>query len=286
VLLGLVTIFPGALALASALLLLARIKSGYRESGSFAQTSALDVHGLALALGLVTLHTNPFANTRYIAVAGIGSLLLLLFHPISPKAGRLLLAVVLFGMLVAYPLANVFRGDQDARYASGLSAFGSADFDGFQQEINSFQFERDNGHTWGLYTVSALGFFVPRSVWHAKARPASIDVSAHRGYVFQNLSLPFQGELFLEFGWPGLILITGGIALLIRRVDDAWVRAPSSRVGQLAPYVAVSALSVIRGPLGSNGPVYLSTLGLLYLGLNGRWLPAEGGDVPPRTRTV
>ena len=42
---------------------------------------------------------------------------------------------------------------------------------------------------------------------------------------------------------------------------------PESRLALLAPYACLAAVSMIRGPIGSNGPVYLTNLGLIGLGL-------------------
>ena len=52
-----------------------------------------------------------------------------------------------------------------------------------------------------------------------------------------------------------------------RRCDEAWTADPRSGLAMLTPYASLAALSIIRGPIGSNGPVYLTNLGLIALGL-------------------
>ena len=49
-------------------------------------------------------------------------------------------------------------------------------------------------------------------------------------------------------------------------MDTQWLLSPDSRAA-LVPYASLAMLGVLRGPLGSNAPVYLTTLGLLFLGV-------------------
>ncbi|MGY1652036.1 hypothetical protein [Geodermatophilus sp. SYSU D01119] len=262
---ALVSILPGALATAVAYLALLRVIHQVKTR-SWAQVDAVDALVLALGLTLVVLFANPFVNTRALSAAALGSLVLVLTRPRSRRSGLVLAAALLTATLVAYPAANAFRGE-DVTYATGFDAFAGQDFDGFQQSVNAVAFVRDVGHSWGNYTVSGVLYVVPRSVWEDKATPASIDVAAHRGYAFTNLSLPFHTELYVDFGVLGMCVILFGIAAAARRCDLAWTRAPDSGLALLVPYASLAVLSIIRGPIGSNAPVYLTNLVLIGLGL-------------------
>ena len=63
----------------------------------------------------------------------------------------------------------------------GLDAYTTYDFDGFQQTVNSVYYAHVHGHTWGYHLVSALLFWVPRSIWKGKAFAAGNAVAASRG---------------------------------------------------------------------------------------------------------
>ena len=108
---------------------------------------------------------------------------------------------------------------------------------------------------------------MPRSIWESKARPASIGVAEHRGYEFTNLSLPFHSEMNMEFGVIGMVLVMLLLGYFLGRIDQSWQVAPLSRAALMAPYISMAMLGVIRGPLGANVPVWLTVVGLLYLGL-------------------
>jgi hypothetical protein len=177
-----------------------------------------------------------------------------------------LAGITLLGVVFLYPLANLFRGNGGGS-KTGATVFASIDFDGFQQVINSVAYVRDTGHSDGHYVLSALLFFVPRSLWASKATPASIDVATHRGYAFTNLSLPLDAELFIDFGAVVMILILLTAGTVLGRMDTLWLVAPASRSALMVPYLGVAMLGVIRGPLGSAAPVYLTVIGLLFIAI-------------------
>lgn len=270
---ALISHLPTALAVASAYLLLVRLRVQAPARGGWSRVLLVDGVLFALALGLVAIFANPFSSTRAIAATAIAPLIILLLQPRSRRAGRYVAAVVVLATFLAYPVANIFRG-AEAGTDSGFAVLATEDFDGFQQVVNSIDFARDEGHSLGHYLLSAGLYFVPRSMWEGKADPASIDVATHRGYWFTNLSLPFHAEMFVEFGIVGMVLVVFLVARLGRRMDVAWQAAPLSSAGLLAPYAAVASLLVIRGPLGSLAPVFLTTAGLILLGVRRRPAPS------------
>jgi hypothetical protein len=263
--LALVAILPAALALVSTYLFLTRILPFVREHRVMA-VPALDALAFVLSLGLLMLHDNPFIRTRFVAAGAAGALLLLILRPTSRRAGRRLAFITILATLIVYPLANVFRSE-GYRFKSGLAIFASPDFDGFQQFINTIDLVRNSGYSFGHYTSSALLYFIPRSVWPGKALPASIDVAQHRGYVFTNLSLPLPAELFLEFTVVGMIVILFALGWRLGRMDNHWLYSPQCRDAVLVPYVAVAMLGILRGPVGSYGPVYFTIIGLLWISI-------------------
>ncbi|SFT34001.1 hypothetical protein SAMN05660657_00205 [Geodermatophilus amargosae] len=279
---ALVSTLPGALATAGCYLVLIRVLNQRRGSG-WGEVHAVDITLLVLGLTLVVVLANPFVNTRALSAAALGCLILLVLRPRSGWAGVRMAAVLLVATLVVYPAANAFRGTTQTE-TQGLEFLAGADFDGFQQAINTVEFVDARGHSGGTYTISGALYFVPRSVWAEKERPASIDVATYRGYAFTNLSLPFHAEMYLDFGPVGMTLVLFVLASAGRRSDLDWAAGLSSRAALMAPYACLACLSIIRGPIGSNGPVYLTNLALIGLGLflapAARPQPREAADVP------
>ncbi len=196
-------------------------------------------------------------------------------------------AGLLMATLVIYPAANAFRSGTEIDRPQGFEFLATLDFDGFQQAINTVEFVEDRGHSFGSYSLSGALYFVPRAYWTGKELPASIDVATHRGYLFTNLSLPFHAEMYLDFGPIGMAVVLFLLASLGRRADVDWSSGVWSRAALLAPYASLASLSLIRGPVGASGPVYLTVFGLIAVGL--LLAPARDTDdteapgVPERT---
>ncbi|SNS90454.1 hypothetical protein SAMN04488107_4251 [Geodermatophilus saharensis] len=277
---ALVGILPGALATAAAYLTLIRVLAQVRRSG-WGDVDAVDAVLLAAGLALVVLFANPLVNTRALSAAALGSLVLLVLRPRSGPAARWMAVALLMATLVAYPAANAFRGTTtNTAGPEGLEFLAGIDFDGFQQAINALQYVDERGHSWGTYALSGVFYVVPRSIWADKERPASIDVAENRGYEFTNLSLPVHSELFVDFGTIGMVVALALLATAGRRCDLDWTRGARTRWALAAPYACLACLSIIRGPIGANAPVYLTNLGLIAVGLLLARRSVAPGDAP------
>lgn len=259
---------PIAVSIAAACLSVIRARRKIKLSG-FSSLRGNELFALIISFGLILLYCNPSANSRYIAVIAFGSLALYIFQPRGRLGGFVFAAVSIFGTLVIYPLLDVFRRgfEGTATLKSGTESFASVDFDGFQQVANSLLFVGEQGHTFGRYTLSALLYFLPRSLWEGKATPASIDVATFRGYSFTDLSLPFHAEMFVEFGVVGMVLAMMAFGAFACRADSSWLWMASTKLGLAAPLIAVALLGFLRGPLGSLAPIYMTAVGLFLLGL-------------------
>ena len=235
-------ILPGALALAASYLLLMRWRRG-RRSAPLA---------LAVSLALLTVYSNPLANTRFVSSVAIVSLLLVVLEPRTRRGMTVVALSVVLGLFAIYPVANAFRSENAEPQPLSLS---SIDFDGFQQLVNTQQYVEEKGHSGGTHLVSAVFFVVPRSFWEGKAAPASIEVAENRGYAFTNLSLPIFGELYLDLGLAGAALVLYGWGRLWRRLDDDWLQGFAAGGARLVPYLAIAQVGLLRGPLGAQIPV-------------------------------
>lgn len=260
-------VLPAALAMAFSVLTVLWIRQtrGEQKAVRFAH-----VGSALLSFALLLSFANPLTASRFIAVTAWGAVALTIFRPRSQRAGIAVAVGGLVGVLLVYPFANIFRQGANTSLdaiRTGLEAFVGPDFDGFQQVANALAFVEARGHSLGQYTLSAGGFFVPRSIWADKAIPASIDVATNAGYWFTNLSLPFHAEMFIEFGFVGMMLATALLAFLAARCDEAWQHKDLSRSAAVAPYLAFAVFGILRGPLGSLVPIYLTAILIILVGV-------------------
>lgn len=270
-LVGVLRLLPGSLSLAAALLLICLLRGGAAKSTTLSDSNSRLISGVALCIALAgcVLFLNPLANSRFVSLSALIALTVAALRPRSAFAGVLSGALGLFALLIVYPLANVFRlANSSFAITQALQrGLTGPDFDGFQQMMNAILYVREEGFSYGLHILSAIFYFVPRSIWQNKATPASIDVASNRGYSFTNLSLPLPAELYVDLGLIGLLAIFA-LGWVASRSDDAWLRITVSPVASvLVPYFAAAVFGLIRGPLGSLAPIYLTTFVLLGLGV-------------------
>ncbi len=261
---ALYTVLPAGLAIAATLLGVYRLQQSWL---GLARAKMTELALLAVgAIGLLVF-ANPLSQTRFIALLAFGSLAIAVIRPRSPRAGLVFLAAGATATLLVYPLANIFR--RGSLSSAGLAAdtFVSPDFDGFQQVVNTLSYVQTHGLAAGHHLVSALLFFVPRSIWPDKATIASSEIATHAGYRFTNLSLPVHAELYLQFGFVGLAAGMVLLGMLAARVDSAWLHAPFSKWALLAPIVAMAMFGVLRGPLGAQVPAYLPAILMLLVAI-------------------
>lgn len=131
------------------------------------------------------------------------------------------------------------------------SYFKSGDFDGLQSINNAVIYVQMNGLEMGHQLFSALLFFIPRAMWHGKADPSGSIAGDAAGYTFLNVSMPLPGEIFIDFGFTGLVAIGitvgWGMALLDRHIDRVWSYDLRGRL--LAAVMVAYALPIYRGSL-------------------------------------
>lgn len=131
------------------------------------------------------------------------------------------------------------------------------DFDGFQSINNVVEFVSVHGIQWGRQLLSAIFFFVPRSVWPNKGEPTGSIAAQEAGYSFLNISSPLPSEFYIDFGIFGLVIGALLFGALLARIDMRlefdWDAKPTVR--SLAGLIAGFSVIFYRGPLLGIVPV-------------------------------
>ena len=218
-LLGLLSTLPAAVSLVALMLCLLCLR---RRAYAGAKARRFLLATTAVAIALNVIYNNPLSANRFTSFSVLLAAALTLMRLDKLRWRVLFSTGMLVGLAVVYPLANLFRNDKSrASLRLGLDAYTTYDFDGFQQTVNSVYYAHVHGHTWGYHLVSALLFWVPRSIWKGKAFAAGNAVAASRGYSFQNLGLPFWAEIFVEFSLVGVVVVFFFYGRLAARLDRA-----------------------------------------------------------------
>ena len=157
------------------------------------------------------------------------SFILVLFPFRRPHSRLIAVLIMSFGVFTIFPVFQAvnrgmsFETDIEIPKASEYMLYG--DFDGFQTTMNVVIHTEQNGHTMGHQMLSAALFFVPRSFWKGKGEATAEMVSADLGWHFTNLSTPIVGELYIDWGFIGVVIGGFLIGHLFRRLDLMYTAA-------------------------------------------------------------
>lgn len=206
------------------------------------------VVGIALAATL-----NPIANARYtfgtaaLAVATLFGVLA------TRRRFRIMAVLAVVALILVFPMADAFRysAQGEIKTASPLESFTSPDYDAFAQINNTVLYVDRVGSTNGKQALGVVLFWVPRHFWPDKPTDTGILLADSRGYKFTNLSSPLWAELFINGGWPALVVGMVGLGVVTRRSDaeiDAALQRERSP-GVLACILPFYLLILLRGSL-------------------------------------
>jgi hypothetical protein len=194
---------------------------------------------------------------------------------------RVLLNFSILSLLVS-PILNTLRFERtivDPRTFFGF--FAHADYDAFSIICRCIDYVATSGFSNGTNLLSAVFFFVPRSIWENKSEHMTKIMFdyLHEKVLAQtdNLSSPPVAEGYFAFGFIGAMIICAlvlGVALLIER------RAAASQGASTWHFIACLApilfLITLRGPLIVGISESCGNLAALLtaIGLTGAFLPS------------
>lgn len=127
---------------------------------------------------------------------------------------------------------------------------------------------REVGHLWGRSYVSAIAFWVPRSVWPDKPRGIGAHVAAllykgrgsMDGYEGAGYPVGAPAEAYWNFSWPGVILIFLLFGGITRAIADWRTCEPENPI---AAFVVILAAFTFSSPSTVSMVTFLQILVLL-----------------------
>ena len=216
-------------------------------------------------LGANLLVNNPISSPRY-RFGGVALAVLAAFWPLfRPRRFRIWLCGLLFGVMVAFPLLEVFRFDERNTQIAPLKELlvTSPDFGMFQQELNAQLYVDEEGFTFGEQALGVVLGYFPRALWPGKpidtgnviVRTDAINASASLwATVFIDGGLLTVAITFLAYGW------------VTRISEEQYLRRwrQSSFVAAAVPLYAGFQIILLRGDLqpavGSLAPLVVMLL--------------------------
>jgi len=160
----------------------------------------------------VILINSPFSMARFnVAIVYIG-LLLVLVPTLRKK--YYFFAIFVIGFIVIFPMLDLLRRDtlMSISFDNVLNVIGglvasllSGHFDAFAMVMNTIQYVKEYGLSYGMQLAGVLLFFVPRAVWPSKPSGSGYEVFLKKGELFKNVSSPLVAEGYINFGILGVL---------------------------------------------------------------------------------
>lgn len=196
-------------------------------------------------LALVTCF--PAALTRFYAGAYWVPVILTIFYSLNTK--KILGYAYTAGILILFPAFEIFRAmslyatkeDVINEFFKRVSeAFTSMSYDSYQ----SLAFVVQNEFvTYGQQLLGVVGLFIPRVIWESKPIGSGFTVAQEFGLGFDNISMNFFGEGYINFGLIGILIFAIGLAIAMRYLDGRyWTRGVAS--GALFPVIYLVILGI------------------------------------------
>lgn len=212
---------------------------------------------IEILLWIILLLANcPFGMARF-SVAAFYIPVLFMYSSWLRKRMNFSLFLI-FSVLLVFPFLNQFRywGDADIKFGFNFDMFLAGHFDSFQMFMRVI---KENIITYGNQLLGALFFFIPRSFWPNKPIGSGHFVAGESGLFFDNISMNFLGEGYLNFGFFGILLFVILISYFNAYMDVRFWERNNKPFFKVCYYILLGMEFVIlRGQLMSFYPIAIS----------------------------
>jgi len=188
--------------------------------------------------------------------------LALIFFP-RFRNGLFFTLLLISAIIIVFPFIDQFRefsGVDNLSAIASLNYFLSAHFDAFENMATAIESEIVTN---GFQLLGVMLFYVPRVLWEAKPIGSGQMMAEDHGYLFTNISMPFLGEGYINFGYVGFFVFAILIGYVMTRIDRHFAgRMNSNGMVDFSTafyfYLIGCAFYVMRGDLLSSA-AYLSS---------------------------
>ena len=151
----------------------------------------------------------------------------------------------------------------ETKYSGIVKTFNTLHYDAFANLNATIGYVYENGLSYGFQLLSALLFFVPRSIWVSK--PLSTgqligeDLIDNYGFNFSNLSNPLVSEAYINFGYLGIFFFAVIFSYVLVKMLH-WLKSENELKKIMSFYLAIHLLFLLRGDFTNGFSYYIGTL--------------------------
>lgn len=167
--------------------------------------------------------------------------------------------IMLLSIFIVFPFLNQFRyfsSIENLTIFPEKDFFIQAHFDAYQ---NFLEVIRVDFITYGYQLLGVILFFIPRSIWPNKPVGSGYQMAENYNYNFNNISMPFLAEGYVNFGYAGLLLFSAALAVIMKQLDFKYLLNPGDKiVMSFGVFVCAGLFFMFRGDLMSSFSYMLS----------------------------
>lgn len=214
-----------------------------------------------LLLLIFIISNFPLSAARFY-IAAVYIPILLLYVPFFKKKLIINQSLTL-GMLFLFPFLDEMRRFQSfekIKFGFNFKMFVSGHFDSYQ---NFARVIENNIVTNGKQLLTTVLFFVPRSMWAEKSVGSGVYLQNKLDLSFDNISMNYFGEGYINFGYFGILFFTILLAFINSRFDKIYWRKIDNKNILTAIYLLMLGMEffILRGDLLSG---FAYTVGFIF----------------------
>lgn len=181
--------------------------------------------------------------------------------------GNRFIYLMLIGIFVLFPFMDNFRYfDGNVKFKFSLDYLNTMNMDASQIFMAVI---KENLLTYGYQLLGVFFFFFPRSLWLSKPVGSGYYVVEYMDGWFPNVSMPYFGEGFINFGIPGLLIFLYFIAYFSGRLDsNFWSSYRKIKFSPQSGFYLIilsAIIFIMRGDLLSSFAFTIGTCLCYYL---------------------
>lgn len=201
---------------------------------------------------LMIISSPPTGMARFSAAAMYMPVLLVTF-PFLRKGYNLTFLAVL-GLLIVFPFLDNFRhlsSSTNIKFGLNFDQFSELHFDSYSMFMRVL---KEDVVTYGRQLLGVIFFFVPRAIWLEKPTGSGHYLMESMGSNFTNVSMPYFGEGYINFGLLGIIVFSLFLSYVMAKLDTTyWKGSNKTGVEQIKYYMLLALLIfILRGDLMSS----------------------------------
>lgn len=202
---------------------------------------------------LMIISSPPTGMARFSAAAMYIPVLLVMFPFL--KKGYNLIFLIVIGLLVVFPFLDNFRhlsSGKEIGFNLNFDQFTELHFDSYSMFMRVL---KDDVITFGRQLLGVIFFFVPRAIWPDKPEGSGHFMMNSMGSDFTNVSMPYFGEGYINFGFLGVILFIILISYVMAKLDANYWNCvtDNNSINQIRYFMLLGLLVfILRGDMMSS----------------------------------